>query len=221
MNTNLDEYKAHMARRNKIKAQARAILQRSERAGIPDKHMRIQASEFKTFIAESVYNEDEIKQIVSLIYDTPNELLKRSFILIDGGTHIARRKAGFAILFRMIACDKFGKYESCRTVSHKFQVRQDFNRQPFAEEMKGHEVLFLGECEAGLFSDKDDVGTFFDEILEHREDNNMPTIISFVDALGPLNIMKSRVYGNYLSGLTRNDKVLDDKRIFHIRVEGE
>ena len=100
------------------------------------------------------------------------------------------------------------------------QVRNDFYRHPFAEDLKSHDVLFMGEMEPNLFSEKDDVGTFFDEILEYREDNIQPTIMSFVDALGPQNGMKNRVYGNYLPELTRNDKIIDDGRVFHVRVEG-
>jgi len=220
MNQEIDEYKDKMARRNKILAQARAILQRAKRAGIPDRFMRIGDKEFSSLLAKNYYDVENRQNVMSIAYENPDELLDRSFILIDGGTHLYRRKAGFALLFRMIACDRFGYYESCRTVSHSLQVRHDFNRKSFVSNLKEHDVLFLGECEANLFSDRDDVGTFFDEILEYREDNKLPTIISFVDPLGNLNVMKSRVYGNYLSELTRDDKVVDDGRKFHIRVEG-
>ena len=218
--SDIEEYRQSMARKNRIHAQARAILQRAQRAGIPEQYMRIKGEDFFTFLSKSSYKKDELDKIMHLTYEQPINLFKRSFLLIDGGTHQARRKAGFALLFRMIACDKFGRYESCRDIAHKLQVRNDFNRHPFAQSLKDDDVLFIGECDSALFSDKDDIGTFFDDILESREDSSFPTIISFVEPLGKLNIMKSKVYGSYLSELTRNGDLLDDGRILHIKVEG-
>lgn len=169
-----------------IRARALAFLNRGRTAGIPDRYLRINKEMFTAMLFED-YHGDSMKNVVSLIYDSPNDLFKIPYIIIDGGDSLARRRAGFALLFRLIACDKFGLYKEAVDLAHKFRTPLAIDskgRNDLIEDLKVQDILFISEIYPKLFPVNFDTGTFFDEVLVARENTLRPTILSFFDAVG-------------------------------------
>lgn len=196
----------------RIRAMTLAILKRCKDANIPNQYMKINEKEFRELLCQEYH--ENIEKFSSYIYNKANELFNYDFIIIDGGTEIGRMKCGFALLFRMIACDKNGKYESCKRLVHtlsNFYGRSDMNRNDYADTMSDYDILFLSEFDRKDVNVYLEAGSFMDEIFEIRMHNNKPTIISFQKSLNAKNdITKENIItendcGKYLSILSAND----------------
>jgi hypothetical protein len=167
---------------------ALAIIKRGRDAGIPEKYMRINQKTFSDVLDPDFHGGSVrgIPAFADSIYHDPDFLMKRDFISIDGGDTNTRNIAGFAILFRMIAYDKRGKYCSCVSLKHKFQTinsTEDINRNDLAEELKVYDILMLSEFDKSGFNPHFETGSFFDEVLGERSTRGYPTIITFVSPI--------------------------------------
>ena len=176
--------KEKIAAMRAIRMQARAYLQRAKTAGIPNKYMRIK----KDIFVQLLCNDFHINPInvANFVYDQPESLLTVPVITIDGGTIESRKKAGFALLFRLIACDKFGIYKDVNDLSHKLQSIKssgNISRNELSDLMKKYDVLFLSEFSQASFNPHFEAGSFFDEFLSARIDTEKPTIISFSEPI--------------------------------------
>ncbi len=200
-----EKYVQEMSVKRRIRTQALAILQRANRAGIPIKWQRIGAPVFSKLLCEKYHN--KIEDMVKFVYDTPLELKKKSFVVIDGGTDTERYQIGFAILFRLIACDSIGKYVSGKDICHQLESIK-LNRSEIANELKTYDTLFIGEITKNSLNTHFDGGSFLDEILEFRKMYDKLTIISFQEPLSPYleYQLDQVVYGNYLSSIYASEK---------------
>ena len=198
-----------------------AILQRAKDAGIPDNQMRIKESEFKALVSDNFHEEGK-EFVANYVYNHPEELFQRSFVTIDGGNVESRKRAGFALLFRLIACDKSGFHENCASLVHKFQTFKataGVFRNDVADTLKEYDVLFISEFRVNMFNPNYESGSFFDEILGSRTDHNKLTIISFSDAIqkqDDVMMRKDRDCGEYLSSLIQREKT--DRTVYRLRV---
>jgi hypothetical protein len=210
----------------RAKIQAVAFLNRGKSANIPEQHLRINE---KTFLSLLDNNSHEDKnEFTHDLYNT-EIMLNTPLILIDGGNEEIRKRAGFALLFRIILFDKWGMYKDCRSLVHQLQNINSFvdisgeevSRNSLASELKRYDCLFIGEFGRELFKPNWDTGTFFDEILSSRIDNVLPTIISFSDpinsfdknkstqaAMGKLNIDCGRYLASFCIEEYSKDKVI-------------
>lgn len=219
MEETLKEYQNEMAIRRKIRLQALAVLRRSRDAGIPESEMRIGKEQLRPLLDPNFHNGDtgkgkEINSLLDKIYNQANELFKLHFIVIDGGDIFTRRKAGFALLFRMIACDRNGKFFTCQDVSHKLQTIQstaEINRNDIADNLKAHDVLFLEEFRKEQLKVGFEIQWFMDEILSERSLKNKPTIFTFSNpvaghGLSEENALTSTAhFGQYMCILSQLD----------------
>jgi hypothetical protein len=213
----LDQYHEELARKRKIRLQALAILRRCKDAGIPDGEMRIGIDLLKPILDEEFHNGKKgmaVNDLLTHIYKKADDLFKHNFIIIDGGNLYTRRRAGFALLFRMIACDRNGKFYSCQDVAHKLQTinsTAEMNRNDLADELKIYEILFLEEFRKEQLKVGFEIQWFFDEILTAREMAGKPTIFSFSNpvaghALSEDNALSSiNTYGQYMCMLSQLD----------------
>lgn len=202
-----------------IKQRIIAIIQRGKDAGIPDRHLRIPEEDFRNLLSES-YHKD-VKGFASLAFNRAEEkLFKRPFILIDGGDIENRKRAGFALLFRMIACDRRGSYKTCQELIHKFQtikVEDGVNRNQYADELKTYDILMLSEFSRSMFSSHFESGSFFDEVFSFRSDNMKPTIITSSDIIDPKNPIRHKDCGEYFANFSVKDITTDE--ILRVRVK--
>ena len=222
---NLKDYQKKMVHNRRIIAQAKAIMTRAKGAGIPDRFMRINQKDFESILDPS-YHKD-ISKMSEYIYHHPMHFIKRGFIIIDGGDVLARKIAGFAVLFRIIACDKYGQHQPCAELVHQLQSIRSYdgpNRNDIADVLKDTDTIFISECLREHFRQNFETGSFFDEILGHRDDHQKPTIISFTRPLAGKNGNTDNVlteidqYGQYLCLISQTDQN-KDKRFFRIRVK--
>lgn len=224
----LDEYQKRVRHDRKIKAQAAAILQRAKNAGIPEKYMRIKPSVFYSLLDPSYHRNPE--QVTDFVFKQPMELLKKEFIIIDGGNVIDRKKASFAILFRLIACDKKGVCKSNGELSHQLQtIHQDengFNRNDLTSQLRSADLLLLSEAMIGDFTKNFDTGRFYDEVLSYRDDHVKTTIITFANALssrtqmeGSENSWTDQVRFGQNMCLAAQADSRKDERFYRIRVK--
>lgn len=229
MENTLESYQIEMARRRKVRLQALAILRRAKDAGIPESEMRIDEAKLRPYLSPEFHNgEKGINELCNYIFKQADKLFQNKFIVIDGGDMFSRRKAGFALLFRMIACDYGGKFYSCQDVAHKLQTissTSEISRNDFADELKSFDVLFLEEFRRELLKTGFEIQWFLDEILSARDMANKPTIFTFSNpvagnGLSEENALTSTAaYGQYMCILSQ----LDMKPIpqaLRIRVKG-
>jgi len=224
----LEDYQDEMEKRRRMFVQARAILQRGKRAGIPDKYLRVKQDEFRDLLCDK-YHKD-VNKFAETVYKNPKVLFKKPFVIIDGGSlhdSHARKKAAFAILFRMIACDKHGNTYNCSNLAGQFQTLKGAgfeNRNDLVKKVKEEQILFLSEFYHKRFSMYlTDAGVFFDQLLEYRDDYSKPTIITFtVPLAGQLtnqeNAIKEDHCGSYLAMLSHAD-IRNDENVFRVRVK--
>lgn len=186
----------------KVRMRAFAILQRAETAGIPERYMRIPSEEFKELLSPQFHK--DTAEFSKNIFENADQVLKNSFISIDGGEMADRKKAAFALLFRLIACDKFGLYRSCQDLHNKLQILKSggTDRNELVEDLKTYDVLFISEFRKGLFNPHFDTGNLFDELLASRDDEGKTTIISFIEPINKNN-EEDVICGRYLSDLSR------------------
>jgi len=213
---------------------AYAILQRAKDAGIPKDFLRIDVSSFANILCPNYHNgKTGIKELANRIYNNQDNVLKSKYILIDGGGEIpvVRKKAGFAILFLMLAYDLRGSYIDCESLVHKFQTinsTNEINRNDLAEEYKSYDVLFISEFDRKHFSPHFESASFFDEVLDYRYDRSKPTIISFVNPIenkdSKPNLQNAaegkldRSSGKYLSALSFGENSEQDALRIRVRV---
>lgn len=216
MSFETDEERKERIHKARIKTQALAIIKRGVRAGIPERYLRIGEDTFKGFLNKEYHlGRDGIDSITNFIYHKANDLSQIPFIVIDGGEINARKRAGFAILFRLIACDNFGLYKDCSDIVHKMQtfVAEDgVSRNDFTKSLKEQDVLFISEFHESIFSKHLDGGNYFDELLGYRADNLKPTIISFSDPINERHMIKHRNCGTYLSDISAKEYVSETNR---------
>ena len=227
-NDSLEDYQRKMMHNRRVLAQANAAIQRARNAGIPDKYMRIKQSVFECML-DTYYHKDT-KSVSEFIYKSPLNLLKKEFIIIDGGESIDRKKAAFAIFFRLIACDRSGVCMVNSSLTHKLQSlnRSEFgeHRNDVTESMRNADLLLLFETQQSDFTNGFDTGRFYDEILGFRDDHVKPTIITFANALSSSATMETDKnswvdqtrYGQYI-GLAGQSDSRKDTRFFRVRVK--
>ena len=207
--------------RRRAKKIALAFIKRGEDAGIPPKYLCLNESVFKNVLDES-YHGSKVSELCQNIYHDSNWLLSIPVILIDGGDVDSRKKAGFAILFRMISFDRRGLYSDFHDLTKKFQsfdATLDVSRNDLAEEMKTYDTLFISEFDRRHFSPHCETGSFFDEVLGHRIDFVKPTIISSSDPISIANPILNKDCGEYLANLSVKEKSTDS--VLRIRVKKE
>jgi hypothetical protein len=230
MDNTLQDYQNDMAFRRKIRLQALAILRRSKEAGIPDSEMRIGRNQLQPILDANYHDGKKglnVNALLDRIYNNANSLFDLNFIVIDGGDIFTRRKAGFALLFRMIACDSKGKFFTCQDISHKLQTinsTSEYNRNDLSEELKTYDVLFLEEFRKEQLKTGFEIQWFMDEILTERSLNKKPTIFTFSNpvaghGLSEENALSSTAaYGQYMCMLSQLDMKPISKTL-RIRVE--
>ena len=225
----MDEYKEKMANHRRVRQMAVAILSRAKQAGIPEHYMRINAEEVKTLLCPEYHK--NYKEFADEIFNNPKILFNQSFIAIDGGTIDGRRRMGFALLFRMIACDRVGKYELFKTIAHNLS-NSDFafatSRNEYVTDLCDYDVLYLSEFGTSDINSKVDTGakSFLDELFQKRDDNRKPTIISFEDSITSKNMtggiaQESNIitnqFGQYLAMISNSD-IKTTRNVLRIRV---
>ena len=225
MSESLEQYRKDMEYKRRVNSQALAILGRAKSAEIPQKYTRIGPGRFEEILCEKFHG--DTKKFTEAVYHNANSLFKKQFIVIDGGDKWARKEAGCAILFRMIACDKTGKYVdgnrlSSRLESNRFEKGE--NRNDIVKELQKEEVLFLNEINKKDFNVHFEAGKYFDQILERRDDYNRPTILTFSSPLESSggfaegNAFTDDRCGSYLAFLSHAD-LKKSTNVFRIRVK--
>lgn len=209
----------------RARAVALAVIRRGRAAGIPERFLRINERGFRSLLCEKYQDADSL---ASFVYNEANNLLTKPYIAIDGGDVASRKEAGYALLFRIIACRQFGFYIECTHLAHKLysiKSTDEMDRNDLAELLKGYDVLFISEFSKSIFKPHWESGEFIDEILSHRENRCKPTIISFSEpmkTLADLNRTASedgldKSCGTYLTNLLYKEKQTDD--VFRVRVK--
>lgn len=226
MSEELEQYQKEMSYKRKVNAQARAIIGRAKQAGIPEKYMRIGPNQFEGLLCPTYHTDP--KSFTNLLYNHPEILTKQPFIVIDGGNVYQRKKAGFAMLFRLIACDKHGQFVDCAKLSSEFQSirfgKGEVNRNDLVDELKKENILFVGEVSQKKFKVHFDSGNFFDQVLEYRDDYDRPTILTFSQELEGANgynsgnAIKDDNCGMYISLLSHAD-LQKNENVLRIRVK--
>jgi hypothetical protein len=192
--------------RRRAQTMALAYLKRAKDAGIPEKYQRIGPLEFQRVLSED-YHED-VGKITNFVYKDVLSLIKTPFILIDGGDNASRKKAAFAILFRIITCDKFALYKRCNEIEKNlstFTSAMDMSRKDWADQYKKYDVLYIDEFKADLFKTHYDAGDFLDDILEYRSDHSKPTIIAFRRPLSKANVLHETNCGDCIRRLSQKE----------------
>jgi len=110
------------ARKFKCAERAKAFLRRALSAGIPKKYLPVKEKDFASILSPSYGAHKDTNSFASFVYNYPLEILDTPFIIIDGGDIDSRKKAGFAILFRLILCDRFGLYQECGRLADRLQT---------------------------------------------------------------------------------------------------
>ena len=220
----LEKYQEEMAKKRRSFVQARAIIQRGKDAGIPNKYIRIKQDDFESILCPQ-YHKDT-KSFADTIYKRPNFLFDKTYIIIDGGDIDSRKIAGFAILFRMIACDAYVFTYDCGELSGEFQSLnyKGENRNELVKRIQKHQVLLIQEFHAKKFNvHLTDSGLFFDQLLSFRDDYDKPTIFTFSSQLSngisnSENIIRDDRCGAYLAKLSKAD-INKNQKILRIRVK--
>jgi hypothetical protein len=206
----------------KAKQKALAFLRRGQKANIPDKHFRINANQFAelidfTYVKDNKrayrelfgenYSATNQQEFASCLYDNAEKLLEMNYIIIDGGNSEARRRAGSALLFRLILCDRWGMYKECSELSHKFQTINadggDIHRNVIASQLKKYDILFISEFYPKLMSVHFETGSFFDEVLVARRYSHKTTIISFSEPMQSESVITNKEYGVTFADLSK------------------
>lgn len=224
----LEEFRKKMAHNNRVLSQARAAIKRAKNAGIPDKYLRINKKNFVSLLDNHYH--DNVEEVANFIYDKPIELLKKEFIIIDGGDTISRKKACYAIMFRLISCEKNGISKINSDIANVFQeLNRNFDsdgKNETVSYLKSTDLLLLMEAQISDFRTNFNTGRFYDVILSHRDDFVKTTIISFSSPLAS-NKMTEKVenswndqekFGQYFS-LAGQSYLNNDDRFFKIRVK--
>ena len=217
------------------KRKALAFLRRGRTAHIPSEHMRVNKDQFSELLDadyiernskayKDIFGEDysakDPKSFSEYLYDNADKLLNTNYIVIDGGNAEARRRAGCALLFRLILCDKWGIYKECSKLAHVFQTvhvdGSDPHRNDLANELSKYGIVFMAEFYTQLMNVHFDTGTFFDEVFVARRYANKPTIISFVEPIEKGNEIKHKDFGVTFADFSHQIK--PSKKVLRIKV---
>jgi hypothetical protein len=227
-NDSLEEYRKKMSHNRRIVLKARAAIQRAKDAGVPDKYLRINKQSFLSML--DPYYHKNPSNVANFVYDSPLDLLKKEFIIIDGGESIDRKKAAYAILFRLISCEKSGVSMINSSLVHKLQTLNKSltgeTRNDITENLRQCDLLLLMELQVEEFKEGFNTGRFYDEILSFRDDFVKTTILSFSYALSESASLESAKttwadqvkFGQYVSLAGQSDS-RKDERFFRIRVK--
>ena len=170
---------------------ARIFMDRASEAGIPDAYQRINKETFRSYLFSDYHKGDSADRITDLIYDTPEALFKIPFILIDGGDPIGRKKAGYAILFRLILFDKIARSIFCKDLASRLETytsdRDDtLVRIDLVADLALYDAVFVEEFYPSIFNINRDGGGLMDSLIDERVRRTRPTIISFAGAISPI-----------------------------------
>lgn len=221
----LKEYQDKMAHNRRVLSQANAIIKRAKAAGIPDKYMRINQTEFLSLL-DGNYHKDTVK-LADFIYKTPLKLLKKEFVVIDGGSIVGRKKAIFAILFRLIACDKYGEHWDSTNLSHQIRdgkINSDgMYRNDITSRLRSTDVISIADILMKDFPTTFDTGRFYDDFLSYRDDYVKTTILSFANpvnskTIDSTNWMDQERFGQYVCSAAQSD-ITNDSRFLRIRIK--
>jgi len=219
----------------KVRQKALAFLRRGRLALIPEEHLCINKENFSDLLDEQYIldNATEYKKIfgnnykakttedfAEYVYNNTDDILKKDIIIIDGGNALARRRAGFALLFRFIVSDKWGLYKECVALAHKFEMLDsslDFTRNDWVDVLKTQDVIFISEFEPSFFNEHFWVGTFFDEFLVTRSMDHKSTIISFSYPLSKETILKNTKCGRCIADFSA--RINPSRQAFRVRVK--
>jgi hypothetical protein len=214
-------------KKSMMEARLFAFKQRAENAGIPKRFVAIGPKEFSTYLCPKYHNpKGELDRVVDFIYKKPLELNEIPFIIIDGGDIETRKKASFAIMFRLITCDNFAKFVDCRELAHKLNtfdprdVKLGEGRNDYADDMKEINILTIGEFRRKVFNEHCEGGDFLDEILDERVNQLNPTIITFQEPMGDMNKITDNVCGHYMATASGKEVLKNNpsKKYLRIRV---
>ena len=234
--TELEQYQAEMTKKRRIQQQALAVLTRAKEAGIPPDMMRIPEAKFLElldlgFMADQQdMNKKQVAEFCHELFSSPNRLMKIPFILIDGGDFYARSRAGFSILFRMIAWDNNAKYVYYARLAHQLQSWDtgDVPRNVLTEDYKNYDTLFIAEYTPVLAKASLDTGGFLDDIFAARDFSCSPTIFSFQQIIPAKNVesinrCSDSTQGQYVSMFTKVDEdknsTFSKTKVLRIRVK--
>ena len=190
----------------------RIFMKRAADAGIPEIYQRINKETFRNFLFPAYHTGDAVDKITDLIYDTPDKLCKIPFIMIDGGDSLARKKAGYAILFRLILFNKiahaiFGKDLVSRLETFNASNDATLVRVDLVEEMAGFDILFVEEFYHTIFNENRDGGIYMDSLIDTRLRNTRTTVISFSDAISP---QEDARCGRYMADMLAKEYANED-----------
>jgi hypothetical protein len=211
-------------RKSMLKAHIGAYIKRGLNAGIPERYLRIGPDLFKKLLSKEYHGKDGIESITNFIYKKPFDLLKKPFIIIDGGKMKERKLAAFAIMFRLITCDQFAKFYDCRTIVHKLNtfdakgVMYGSRRTDFADSLKKYNVLCISEFSSTTFKEKLEGGDFLDEIIDARFNSLSPTVVTFQDPLNSVNALKDLTCGKYLNEMSHQEKLKENPSDDYLRI---
>ena len=219
----------------KAKQKALAFLRRATKARIPKEHMRVNQEQFAkildpTYIKENqkeykaLFGEDYTaknpKEFAAYIFANADKVLDLNYVLVDGGNAEARRRAGHAILFRFILCDKWGMYYECSELAHIFQTIHIDGELPhrnvLVSQLKKYGIVFMSEFYPKLMSTHFETGSFFDEFLVARRYAKKLTIMSFAENITDDTKIKNKDYGVTLADLSYQLK--PGKQVLRIKV---
>lgn len=218
-------YQEKMAKARRLNTLVRAALKRAKDAGIPEDFQRINKEEFKKLLCTSYNSPGAIKNLPDMIYENPQDIFKKyQFIFIDGGDKIDRKRAGFAIMFSLIAFEHNGKYELSETFIHSIEDYSGgarMSRNEYLEDISLYDVLFLSEFDPKKINPKKEASSFFDEVFEIRENFKRPTIISFQNPICERSELADNTSGMYFYDFSRCEKSRPMKNALRIRVRVE
>jgi hypothetical protein len=182
------------------RALAAAFINRAHEAGIPRRHMRINQATFAKMLSPAYHKNPE--KLAEFVYKRPNELLNLDTIIIDGGGVEDRKRAGFALLFRIITVDHYGMYKDFKSIAHRFSTWNKVageTREELTEELKDSEVLFISDFKEGVINPHTDGSFYFDEVFSARIDSEQLTIVSFADQISGDKAIRDMNNGQYFA----------------------
>jgi len=218
MENHVSEAIKEVVREKTTRLNVRSIIYNLRTSGMPMKYITTPDGRNVRGIPSSVVSDmlDEryhggtkgVKNVISSIFEDVESLCRRSYILIDGGSVDERKKVGCAILFRLIACNMTGLYESCADLAHKLQTfksTENMSRNEFSDSLKRLDSLFISEFRTDYFKEWAQSGEFLDAVLGYRSDHRMPTIVSFGKALSKANEIHDNVCGECMNLLVTKE----------------
>jgi hypothetical protein len=217
--TDIEKHGSKMYEANRKVQMAFALMQRAKLAGIPDAHMKIGPKDFQSIVCRN-FHKEKTEKLVEKIYGDPTFIKKYDAVAIDGGNFMSRRKAIFAILYRVITFDNFGRYEDFGDATEIFKRFQAEESKNLIDSMKNTDILGLSEFSKTMFQKAPySIPKTWDAILERRYDDKKVTMISFTHPLpsNQLHALDDDICGLFMP-LIYNHDVDKQIKILRIRV---